>query len=179
MNVERATAILIANLKGSKKKPSGLFDISKATRTMISEWSIKRCSDFFKVSEYQLRQFDKLNDLEPAVQDIIKKNKLGIETAYLISRLDAKIQEKAVKSIQGLRSHEVRQFIHLIKQNPKMSLTNAKKTVQKSLRENSQIIVLPLSLQTFTDLQEKSKKHKKKIHDYLLQIIEDELYEKK
>lgn len=169
----------MANLKGSKKKPSGLFEISKAVRTMIKEWNIKKCSEFFKVSEYQLRQFDKLNDLRPSVQEIIKKNELGVESAYQITRLDVKIQEKALKTIQGLRSHEVRQFIHLIKQNPKMSLADAKKTAKKSLRENSQIIVLPLSLQIFVDLQKKSKKHRKKIHDYILQIIEEKLYEKK
>lgn len=169
----------MANLKGAKKKPSGLFEISKAVQTMISEWDITKCSDFFKISEYQLRQFDKLNDFEPAIQEIIKKNKLGVESAYQISRLDVKIQEKAVKAIHGLRSHEVRQFIHLIKQNPKMSLSDARKTVEASLRENSQIIILPLSLQIFADLQKKSKKHKKKIHDYILQIIEEKLYGKK
>lgn len=179
MNVEKAVAILIANLKGTKKKPSGLFEISKAVETMISEWDIEKCSEFFKISEYQLRQFDKLNEFEPTVQEIIEKNKFGVESAYQISRLDTKIQEKAAKIIHGLRSHEVRQFIHLIKQNPKMSMTEARKTVEASLRENSQIIVFPLSLQIFADLQKKSKKHKKKIHDYILQIIEEELYGKK
>ncbi len=179
MNVEKAVAVLMANLKGAKKKPSGLFEISKAVETMMSEWGAEKCSDFFKISEYQLRQFNKLNELEPTVQKIIKKNKLGVESAYQITRLDVKIQEKAVKAIHGLRSHEVRQFIHLLKKNPKISLAEARKIVEESLRKNSQIIILPLSLQIFTDLQKKSKKHKKKIHDYILYVIEEKLYGKK
>lgn len=179
MDVEKAVAILLTNLKGSKKKPSDIFTISKAVHVILDEWGLKKASNFFEISQYQLRQFDKLYFLSPEVKKVIKQKKLGIESAYQISRLDEKKQIPAIKATQGLRSHEMRQFVHLIKKNEDLDLHKAKKMVEKTLRGNFHLIVLPLTLQTHNDLQKKASKSNMKIHDFILNILENYLHGKK
>ena len=91
MNEERAIAIMFANLKGGKKKPSNLIEFADACRTLQNKWKggFKEMSDFFKVSQYMLRQIDKINELDDEVKKLVKAHKLGIDASYQLWRIDA------------------------------------------------------------------------------------------
>jgi len=178
MNERRATALLIANLKGSKNKPSNLLEFAEAVRFLVNhkKWGIDKVSKFFEVSEYQLRQINKINDLSPEIRKLISAEKLGIESAYQIWRLDKKLRNEAAKEAVMLNAHEVRQFIHLLMNDDKMSPKEARKLVEKSLRNKINLITIPLSLQTYNVLNDLASESKQKVSELIVQVVEDYLY---
>jgi len=102
LNERQATAILMGNLKGTKNKPADLIKLSNACQFMIKKWGIKEVSIFFGVSEYMLRQIEKINHLDSATKKFIQKNKLGIEKSYQL--LDKTLSDSR-KSIKFQNSH--------------------------------------------------------------------------
>ena len=79
MNEKQATAILMGNLKGSKNKPTNLVEISNACNLLVKNWGIKEVSRFFGVSQYMLRQIEKINHLDTDTKKFIQKHHMGIE----------------------------------------------------------------------------------------------------
>ena len=64
MNEEDATAIMMGNLKGAKNKPSNLLEFGEACRFWIEKKGVKKTSERFKVSQYMIRQIDKINEIK-------------------------------------------------------------------------------------------------------------------
>jgi hypothetical protein len=174
---EKAVAVMMANLKGSKKKPSNLLEFAKACRMLHNKWGIKKMSEFFNVSEYQLRQIDKINDLNLDVQKLVKEGKLGIEAAYQLWRLSGRRQSEAAEAVLGMTAYEVRSFVHLLKTKPNISVKECTKLFSKTSRSKINLLVLPLTSQTYNRLRQIASKSRKNVHDLVLKILEDYLNE--
>jgi len=179
MSAEKATAILMANLKGAKRKPSNLLEVAKACRILIEKWGIRKMSDYFKVSLYQLRQIDKINDLNPDAQQLVKEGKLGIETSYQLWRLDSKRQSEAAREAVNMTAHEVRQFVYLLRKNPDASVRECKQLFEKTRTKRIRLLMLPLTSETYNGLQELALKSRQSIHDLALKVLEDYILEHK
>jgi hypothetical protein len=96
-SLEKDVAILMANLKGAKKKPTDIITIAKSCRNVITELGMERASHLFEISQYQLRQIDKINELSSEAKKFVKSKKIGIEISYQIARLDRSVQLEALK----------------------------------------------------------------------------------
>jgi len=167
---------MLANLKQSKS--SNLLDFAKACRLLKKEWGFKEMSNYFKISQYMLRQIDKINELSPSLQELVKVGKLKIETSYQLWRIPESQREKAAKIIQGLSSNQTRDFIHYaIKYQ--YDLDKAEKKFEKTKDKKIRLLVLPLTDKIYDDLKISSKKSKKNVHDHALKILENYLYGKK
>lgn len=177
LSEEKATAILLANLKGAKKKSSNLIEVARACRLLIQKWGIGRMSDFFRVSQYQIRQIDKINDLNPDIQRLISNGKLGIDASYQIWRLDEKHRSEVAKQAANLSAHEIRQLVYLLLRNPTMSTKEAKNLSEKALRKRINLLLIPLTSETYRGLKKIAKDSDQNIHDLALKVLEDYINE--
>lgn len=170
---------MMANLKGSKNKPSNLLDFAEACRLLINKWGIKEMSKYFRTSEYMLRQIDKINDLKnPKLKKLIQDGKLGIEASYQLWRLNESKRLEVIEIIEKMTTKEIREFVYFLHKNPDMSIFECKKLFDKTQPEKIRILALPLDSQTYESLKESADKSKLKIHDYALKILERHLYGK-
>lgn len=178
MNVEDATAIMMANLKGSKNKPSSLLEFANACRTLLrdKEWGIKEMTRYFRVSEYMIRQIDKINELKsPKLKKLIKDGKLGIETCYQLSRIEEPKRSKVADIIQDMPANDVRRFVYFIMHNPKLSLTEINKLFENEKPEKIKLLVIPLDSQIHEGLEKLAIRSKLKIHDYALKVLREKV----
>ncbi len=177
MNEERAIAIMFANLKGGKKKPSNLIEFADACRTLQNKWKggFKEMSDFFKVSQYMLRQIDKINELDDEVKKLVKAHKLGIDASYQLWRIDAIRRKDAMKIIPYLTTEEIRSFVNLLHKFPKKSVAECKKEFEKNRDKNIHLLVIPLQSEEFKELSNIAKEKKLSIHDFVLKIIKNSI----
>jgi hypothetical protein len=175
MNEEKAVAILLANLKKSKKKPTNLIDIAQAIRILKKQWGLQKMTEFFTISSYQLRQIDKINDLDEKTKDLIQKGKLGIEASYQLWRLDSKRRKDAITYFKNMTTDEIRGFVYFIKKNPSLSVDECKKAFDKVRDTKFNVLMIPVESIIFNELTELSKKYKMNVHDYALKIIKTHL----
>lgn len=173
MNEEKAIAILMANLKGSKKKQSNLLEIARACRLLNRLWGLKEMSNFFHVSEYMLRQIDKINDLDAETRTLVKKRRLGIDASYQLWRLDEKRRKEATKTIRQSTTEEIRAFVNLLHKYPKKSVDECKKEFDKNRDQNIKLLVLPLESKVFKQLKEIADKKGVTVHDFVIKLIRD------
>jgi len=173
MNEEKAAAILLANIKGHKKKPSKLTEVAEACRFLLDKWGLKKTAKFLNVSQYQLIQIDKINKLNSAIQKLIDNGKLGIDASYQIWRLKKSIRTEAALECVDLTSHEVRQLVHLLRNDEELTVKEAKKITKKALRNEFHLLTIPLSLQTHKRLSKIALKSKKEIHQLIVEILEN------
>ena len=143
----KSFAIALANIKGSKIKPSNLIDLAIACRILINQFGIKKLASALNVSEYQLRQIDKINELEPRIKSMIKQKKIGIESAYNIWRLPSEIRYATALETTDMKAHEVREFVKMLKNNPKLLPKNAKKQIYNSMRNKVYLITLQIPVE--------------------------------
>ena len=138
MSEEKATAVLMANLKGRKSKTSHLSEIARACRVLVDKWGFQKMHEFFHVSVFQLRQIDKFNDLEKELQKVVLSNNLGIEISYQLWRLPKEKQVQAGRASADLKAHEVREFVRILLENPNVSIEESKKTHRKKTEGKNQ-----------------------------------------
>ena len=178
MSEEKATAILLANLKTGRNKPSNLLEIAQACRTVIQSWGMKKTHEFFKVSEYQLRQIDRINDLREDVQKLVEDGRLGIDVAYQLSRLDGMLQSKAATVALDMKEEEWRPFVQLLVNDETMTIEKARRTVDESKKKRLNLLILPLTEDTFTKLRRIAKAEDENVHDLVLQVLEEYIAKK-
>lgn len=166
----KSFAILLANIKGSKIKPTNLIDFAIACRTLIDQFGIKKLASTLNVSEYQLRQIDKINDLEPRIHTLIKNKKIGIESAYNIWRLPPEIRYAASIEITDMKTHEVREFVKILKNNPKLSPKNIKKQIYDSMRNKIYLVTLQIPVELMSKIK---KSGHKDIQKLMLDLLEN------
>ncbi len=173
MNEERAIAIMLANLKGGKKKPSNLIEFAKACRALRNNWKggFNEMSEFFKVSQYMLRQIDKINDLDEETKKLVHSHRLGIDASYQLWRIDAQRRKDAMTIIPYLTTEEIRSFVNLLHKFPKKSVDECKKEFEKHRDKNVHILILPLPSEDFKQLSISAKEEKMSVHDFTLKII--------
>lgn len=173
MKEEKAVAIMMANIKGSKNKPSSLLEFAEACRTLLKheKWGIKEMAKYFDVSEYMLRQIDKINELSPNVRKIVNDRKLGIEAAYQLWRLKEPKRTEVAKIIQGMTTDEIRSFVHFVHTKPHLDISECFRLFKETQPEKIRILALPLDEETFDKLKQSANKSKLKIHDYALKLL--------
>lgn len=177
---EKSVAILLANLK--KAKTANWLEIARACRTLLQRpnWGIHRMSEFFGVSEYLLRQIDKINDLTDEVKELVRDGELGLEESYLLWRRGKEKQAQVAKAASGLTAHELRQFVQLLMKNESMSMAEARRLTEATRTKEVRIVMLPLNSETYEMLDRLSKRRRHmNIHETALKILEDYLNEHK
>jgi len=174
---ETDLAILIANLKGKKKKE--WFRTAQACRRMLSRYnnSYQKVAKEVGVSGEIIREVESINDLPQEAQQILLSDGKGLDKAYRISTKikGAKKQVKVAKAVADLGAHDARKVIDYILQNPEISIEKCKKRVLKSktVTEKVYAIVLPLDEKHFKKLKEKSKKLKIAPGELANKIVEE------
>ncbi len=177
MNERQATAILMGNLKGTKNKPADLIKLSNACQFMIKKWGIKEVSIFFGVSEYMLRQIEKINHLDSATKKFIQKNKLGIEKSYQLWRLPDDKRAEALPLIANLTTADVRNLVYLILHEPGKSVKECKRIFDKKYSRETTVLALVLPSDLANRLDKISKKKNLKPTQYVSELIEGVCYE--
>lgn len=173
MNEEKAIAILLANIKKFKNKPSKLTDFAKACEFLINKNGLTETAKLADSSEYQLKQITKINELSPKIKKIIDAGKLGIDSSYQIWRLNESIREQVAKESIDLTSHEVRQLVHLLLKNKNMTIKEAKDLTRSVLRHKFKILSIPLTDQTYDRLSKIAKKKNKDLRKFITEILEN------
>jgi hypothetical protein len=172
MNEEDAVAIMMGNLKGRKNKPSNLLVFAEACRFLIDKWGIKEMSKFFRVSEYMLRQIDKINEIKnPKLRKLIKDGTLGIEASYHLWRIKEPKRSQVANIIKDMNSNDIRRFVYFVVKNPTLALSECKKLFEKEKPEETKLLILPLDSGTYEVLQKEANRSNLKIHDYVLKIL--------
>ncbi len=180
MNEEDAVAIMMASLKGGKNKPVNLLKFAEACRFLLlhEKWKLKEMSRYFRVSEYMLRQIDKINDVakeSPKVKQLIRKRQLGIEASYQLSRIEEPKRTRVANMLKDMTTDEIRRFVYFIVHNSKLSLEECRKLFEEEKPEKIELLVLPLDSQTYENLKKFAKSSKLKIHDYALKILKEKV----
>lgn len=172
MNEENAAAIMMGNLKGPKNKPSNLLEFGEACRFWTKKKGVKWTSDRFKSSQYMIRQIDKINDIDsPKLRKMIKEGKLGIEASYQLWRIKEPKRSQVATIVQDMTTDEIRRFVYFIMKNPLLSIDECEKMFEPDNPKEISLLVLPLDSDTYKNLEKESKRHKLKIHDYVLKLL--------
>jgi len=173
MNEEKAIAIMMANLKGAKKKSVNLLEFANACRTLKNKWKggIKEMSEFFHVSQYMLRQIDRINDLDEEFIPLVKEGKLGIDASYQLWRLDKKRRKGFSDIAPSLTTEEIRAFVNILHKNPKKSVSESKKELDKIRDRNIHLVMLQLESKEFKKLKKHASDKKQNVNDFLIKLI--------
>lgn len=174
---ETDLAVLIANLKGKKKKE--WFRTAEACRRLLRTYnnSYQKMAKQVGVSSEIIREVDSINDLPQEAKQILLSGGKGLDKAYRISTKikGAKNQIKVAKAVADLGAHDARKVIEYIMQNPEISIEKCKQRVLKSktVTEKVYVIVLPLEDKSFQKLRKKSKELKLAPGELAKKIVED------
>lgn len=177
MNEKQATAILMGNLKGVKNKPTSLVKISDACNLLIKKWGIKEVSRFFGISQYMLRQIEKISQLDADSKKYVQKHNLGIEKSYHLWRLDESKRKEVLPFVRNLSSEDVRNLVYLIRHEPNKSVKECMKIFEEKYSKETTIMVLALPTDLSKRLQKISQKKKMKSVQYVRKLIEVACYE--
>ena len=182
MDETTADAILLANFKGSKKKPSPLLTIARATRFKIRQWrSVRKVAEAFGVSAQQVREFNSLLDLPPDVQQLFEGYRTGVSKWYEVSKIsDPRKQSEVAKWVVNLGVIDTRAVVDYIRRHPEEPVEVCVQRVleSKTVREDIHIIVVPLNQTTFQDLHKESQKLNIPLEHLASRFIEEGLKQK-
>lgn len=174
MNEEKAIAILFANLKGPKNKPSKISELAAACRLLKNspEWGFAKMAEFFDISRTMLREIDKINELKPEFKKLADEKKLGIGSAYQLTRIDESKQRETAQLFQKMNTTEIRNFIFYITSDQNVSVSKAKEMSDKLKIPVVNILALPISDKLRARLEKAARNHKQTIHEYAVQVLE-------
>ena len=174
MNVEKAIAIMLANLKGPKNKPSKISEFAAACRLLKHSdgWGFAKMTEFFNVSGTMLREIDRLNELRPEFKKLADERKLGIGAAYQLTRIDESKQHEAARLFQDMTTAEIRNMVFYLTNNRNISVAEAKEMADRLKTPVVNILALPISDELKTRLESSAKVHKQTIHEYAVKLLE-------
>jgi hypothetical protein len=160
MDKDTAEALLIANLKGSKRKRSSLLMIAEAVRTLMESKEYKSTIELakkFEVSRPIIESFDKINDQPNEIKKLIAEGKILLDASTKlcsISDLDKRV--KIARAVAGLTAFDTRYIVDYCKKNPKLSAEECKKAVfdSKPLKTEIHMVVVPLEAEQFDEFNE-------------------------
>ncbi|OGO03736.1 MAG: hypothetical protein A2Y60_07455 [Chloroflexi bacterium RBG_13_54_9] len=174
-----ADAILLASFKGSKKKPTDLLTIARATRFKIGQWkSIRRVAEAFDVSTQQVREFNSLLDLPPDVQKLFEGHRTGVSKWYELSKLsDPQRQSELGRFVVDLGAIDTRAVVDYARSHPETPVDECVQRVleSKTVKEDIHVIVIPLSQAVYRDLHEESRKSNTSLEQLASSFIEEGL----
>lgn len=169
MDIDKAKSILIANLKGSKKKRSSLITIAEATRLLLKNYeSSRRLASDFGVSRPIIESFDKMNDQPDEIKELIREGKILLDASTKLSSIpNFKKRIELAHSVAGLTAFDTRYIIDYWKKHPKLSAEECKKIVLDSKEKTKEIhvLVVPLDKEEYSEFQYVTKLRKLKLED--------------
>ena len=172
MNEKQATAILMGNLKGAKNKPTNLLQVSEACTFLLKKWGIKEVSRYFSISEYMLRQIEKIILLDSDTKKYVRQNELGIEKAYQLWRIDPSKRKELLPMIKNLSTSDIRNLIYVMKNDPTKSVKKAKELFDEKYAKKTTMMVLAIPTDLINRLNKISKKEKTSPTQYVMKLIE-------
>lgn len=171
MKEEEAVAICMACFKQSKNKPENLLRFSIACRTLLKGWGIKEMSKYFGVSEYQIRQIDKINELDPKLKKLARDSHSGIEMFYHIWRLEKPKRLQVARMVQDMSSEDIRTLVYFIRKHPSLSIAECKDLLYETKPKQVNLLVLPLDKNAYDELAHSAQKSGMKVHDYAMKVL--------
>ncbi len=177
MNEDEAEAIMFANLRGSKKKPSGLLVVAEASRFFVKKLgSQEKVSEYFKVSRPMISQIDRLNDMSSDAKQLL--DAAGIDRSYQVSRLPLKIQAAVLGNVLDMRANpDVRLFVDFLLENIDTPLLVAKRKFLELYPETEKvhIVAIPLTTDTYNAIKKIASRENMIVHDLILKLIEEHI----
>ena len=175
LNEEKAIAVLLANLKGPKNKPSKVSELAVACRLLkhSSDWGFVRMSDFFQVSRTMLREIDKINELEPEFKRLADEKKIGIGAAYQLTRIDKSKRHEVAQLFQSMNTTEIRNLVFYLINDPALSVSEAKRMSDELKTPVLNILALPISDELKTKIERVAKGNGQSIHEYVVRVLEE------
>lgn len=163
MDKDTAEAILIANLKGRKKKRSSLLTIAEAVRTLMESKEYESSVELakkFDVSRPIIESFDKINDQPREIKKLIEEGKILLDASTKLSSIsDLSKRVKFAKVVAGLTAFDTRYVIDYCKKHPELSPEECKKAVfdSKTVTRELHVVVVPLEEKQFSEFQNLSR----------------------
>ncbi len=158
MKVQTAEAVLIANLKGPRRKRVPLTTIAEAVRFLIDTkyHSAKKLAKTFLVTRQIIEAFDNINEQPPKIQKLIKEGKILLDASTkLLSIPDTARRIELAEVVAGGTAFDARYIIDYAKKHPKLSAEECKKAIAKSKGTVRDIhaVVVPLDDETFREFK--------------------------
>jgi hypothetical protein len=136
MRKDEARAILIANLKGPRRKRLPLTTIARAVRQLLNNeygGSARRLAKDYDVSRPIIESFDKILDHPPEIRKLISQGKLLLDASTKLSTIpDNRKRIELARVISGMSAFDARYVIDYWKKNPHLSAETCKKIVLES-----------------------------------------------
>jgi len=157
MDIDEAKSILIANLKGSKRKRSSLITIARATRLLLRNYgSTKKLASEFDVSRPIIESFDKINDQPKEIKKLIEEGKVLLDASTKLSTIsDITKRIELANAVAGLTAFDTRYVIDYWKKHPELSAEKCKRIVldSKSITKEIHVLVIPLEAEQYNAFQ--------------------------
>lgn len=157
MEIDKAKAILIANLKGKKRKRSSLITIAKATRLLLRNYeSTKKLASEFDVSRPIIESFDKINDQPEEIKKLIEERKILLDASTKLSTIsDITKRIELANAVAGLTAFDTRYVIDYWKKHPELSAEKCKRIVldSKSITKEIHVLIIPLETEHYNAFQ--------------------------
>ena len=164
MEKNDAKKILIANLKGSKKKCSPLLTIAQAVRLLLNDaeyGSTTKLAKSFGVRRPTIEAFDKMNEQPDEIKKLITEGKIGIDASTKLSVIpDQRKRAELAKTVAGLNAEQTRRTIAYFKKHPKASFHDCKQAAVnfKPPRRNVRTVMVRLERREYEAFAAASKK---------------------
>ncbi len=150
MKKDTAKAILLANLKGPKRKRSPLMTIAQAVRTLKSDRDYRSTHDLaksFRVSRSIIESFDKIPDHPAEIRKLISDGRILLDTSTKLAAIpNIRRRIELAKEVAGETAFDARYIIDYAKKHPESSARESKSAVisSKDSIRNLHVIVVPL-----------------------------------
>ena len=177
LNEKQAVSMLMSNLKNVRHKTVNLIEFSDACNLLIQKWGIKEVSRYFNVSQYMLRQIEKITRLDFATKKYVQKHGLGIEKSYQLWRIDESRRQELLPLIRNLTAADVKNLAYIIRHEPTKSTQECKKIFDEKYVRETTVLVLALPPDLASRLNQITRQKKMKVTTYVTKLIERECYE--
>lgn len=173
-------AELFYDLGGKKKKRlDGISIADRIEMEKVKLGSIDRVAEHYNKSISLLNSILRLKDLDPRVQQIVKRKEIGLDSAYRLNVIKPPDRQYDVaKLLIGLPNKKQRDLIMHAKQSPEYDLVDYREKVlgEKVRRERLRVLILPMPEEMYQDLERRSRDEDRPIEKLVPDIIRHWLY---
>ncbi len=159
MNKDTAQTLLIANLKGGRRKRSKLTTVAEAIRLLKNDkkyGSSKKLAEAFGVTRQIIESFDGINDQPKEIRRYIDEGKILLDASTKlgsVSKIPRRLELARV--VAGETAFDTRYIIDYAKKHPELSAIQCKQDVlaSKDVTRNLHVLVIPLEDEVFNNLR--------------------------
>jgi len=177
MDKETAKAILISNLKGSRKKRLPLTTISRAVRLLVNDneyGSSRSVAKEFDITRQVIESFYRILDHPKEIQKLIKDGKILLDAStklHSIKNIERRVEVANV--IAGMIAFDSRDIIDYCKRKPNLSAEECKNIVLESKPVNiiTHAVVAPLNECLFKQFKKIANNKNMNLHEAALAAI--------